>query len=123
MGNRMYEKGYRYECKTVDFLNSITGVKAHRVTGSGKYGKFAKQLEGDVKVSIFGDEYRQCEVRERDKGFPKWIQDMLDKCGFVFLWKPRAEPYVVLSAEVFKELLEQKVYIDGGTKEVLDEST
>ncbi|MBN1786357.1 MAG: hypothetical protein JW825_05165 [Candidatus Methanofastidiosa archaeon] len=105
MTSKQKAKGYRYEKKTEEYLNTINGVSAKRSFASGAYGKFSKELDGDVRADI-GTETYKVESKARDKEFPKWMENAFTQGDMVFFWKPRSEPVVAMPFEVFKKMLE-----------------
>lgn len=52
MTSKQKGKGYYYEKKTEDFLNTIRGWKAKRQLASGAYGKLDARLDGDILLSV-----------------------------------------------------------------------
>ena len=107
-------KGYRYEKKTEELLNTIQGCVAKRNYMSGALKNEVPELDGDVKFSIcdwyscgtcmldspddigicdglcshatFGNASYKVEVKARDKGFPKWIRHALEQGDMCMLW-------------------------------------
>ncbi len=107
MTSKQKAKGYYYECKTTDKLNSIEGVTAKRSLASGAYGKYSTELDGDVQARICESTYK-VESKARDKDFPKWMEQAFVQGDIVFFWKPRSEPVISMPFDVFKKLLESK---------------
>jgi|GEM_PF-2119063 len=107
MTSRQKQKGYRYEKKTEEYLNCICGVTAKRSLASGAYGKYSKELDGDVQAEIYKCTYK-VESKARQKDFPKWMEQAFSQAEIVFFWKPRSEPVVAMPFDVFKKLLESK---------------
>lgn len=126
-------KGYYYECKTVDELNSIPGCHAKRQLASGAYGKLDARLDGDIlflarascldcimndccddkigylncnKFEPIGYKYK-VEVKARTT-FPKWIEHALTQGDITVLWKCQnggSKGYVLMPIELFKEII------------------
>jgi hypothetical protein len=107
MTSKQKAKGYYYECKTAEKLNSIEGVCAKRSPASGAYGKYSTELDGDVQVEICSKTYR-VESKVRNKDFPQWMEQAFSQGDIVFFWKPRSEPVVSMPFDVFKKLLESQ---------------
>jgi len=105
MTSKQKAKGYWYEKKTEEFLNSIKGVSAKRSLASGAYGRFNKELDGDVRVDILKRTYK-VESKARNKEFPKWMENAFEQGDMVFFWKPRCEPVVAMPFGIFKKMLE-----------------
>ncbi|HPR41319.1 MAG TPA: hypothetical protein PK718_02080 [Candidatus Methanofastidiosa archaeon] len=105
MTSKQKAKGYFYEKKTEDYLNTINGVSAKRSVASGAYGRFSKELDGDVRANIHKDTYK-VESKARNKEFPKWMENAFLQGDVVFFWKPRCEPVVAMPFEIFKKMIE-----------------
>jgi len=105
MTSKQKAKGYFYEKKTEEYLNSIDGVNAKRSLASGAYGRFSKELDGDVRADILKNTYK-IESKARDKEFPKWMENAFTQGDLVFFWKPRCQPIVAMPFDIFKKMLE-----------------
>jgi len=145
MTSKQKAKGYKYEKKTEEILNEISGVIARRNIMSGSLKNYSTELDGDIRLIINPDcedcrnwsiprkscikheitTPSQCkeftpdkdiknlkvEVKARSKDFPKWIEDSLTQGDLTVIWKlsgsgTKAEPFVLMRLETFKELIE-----------------
>jgi hypothetical protein len=120
MTSKQKAKGYYYETKTVDILNSIPGCHAKRQLASGAYGKLDERLDGDVILTINDiakqtgyievrrDKDYKVEVKARTKDFPEWIEKALTQGDIVALWKCAnggSKGYILMPIETFAEVV------------------
>jgi hypothetical protein len=100
-------KGYYYEKKTEDFLNTIRGWKAKRQLASGAYGKLDARLDGDILLSVCPNSGNG-EVKARDGDFPKWLEKSFEQGDITVAWKCGVSPargYIIMPLETFWRMI------------------
>jgi len=113
MGKSSRDKGLRRELAIVD-IHMKSGLRAVRVPLSG-----AVRYRGngaDVDLYVRGAEPVKAEVKARGDGDGfKTLERWLDDNDALFLWRDRAEPFVVLPLRVWLEIANRSARLDVDT--------
>lgn len=98
-GNYTRQRGYAFENEVRKFFDE-GGLACRRHFMSGMYEK------GDLSVTSVHYERELKGQCKRKKALPAWITDELEGHDFIIMREDRGKAVVVITAEMFRDLLQ-----------------